>query len=121
MSRKKNKEYRDYLEDIYSDLQRIAEFTQDMVWDDFICDPKTQYAVCKALENMGEASKRIPESIRKKSPQIPFRQMAGLRDVVTHDYGGISYDMIWEVVTKELPRFKSALYDLIHENEKKQL
>jgi len=63
------------------------------ILNEFISDSKTQYAVCKALGNMGEASKRIPESIRKKYPQISFRQMAGLRDVVTHDYDGISYDI----------------------------
>lgn len=113
MSRKKNCEYNDYLEDIYNDLQRILDFTREMSWEDFMEDIKTQYAVCKALENMGEASKRIPESIRKKFPQIPFRQMAGLRDVITHDYDGISYDMIWEVITKELPPIKEYFYNIV--------
>lgn len=89
------------------------DFTREMTLNDFMGDIKTQYAVCKALENMGEASKRIPESISKKFPQIPFRQMAGLRDVVTHHYDGISYDMIWEVISKELPPIKEHFYNIL--------
>lgn len=113
MSRKKNREYRDYAEDIYNDLIRILEFTEGMSFDEFMEDSKTQYAVCKALENMGEASKRIPEAIRKKFPDIPFKKMAGLRDVVTHDYDGISYDMIWEVIKKELPPLEEHLEEML--------
>ena len=116
MSRRKNREYRDYIEDIYNDLLRASEFTKGMSWDDFMNDAKTQYAVCKALENMGEASKRIPESIRKKFPQVPFKQMAGLRDIITHDYDGISYDMSWEVIRKELPPLEAQLYHILSED-----
>lgn len=113
MSRKKNREYRDYIEDIYNDMMRVGEFIKGLTFDDFMLDVRTQYAVCKALENMGEASKRIPESIRKKFPQIPFKQMAGLRDVVTHDYDGISHDMIWQVITQDLPPLEEQLKDIL--------
>lgn len=65
---------------------------------------------------MGEASKRIPESIRKKFHQVPFKQMAGLRDIVTHDYDGISYDMSWEVIRKELPPLEAQLYHVLSED-----
>lgn len=116
MSRKKNREYRDYIEDIFNEVLNIMDFTKGMTCDDFMNDSKTQYAVCKALENMGEASKRIPESIRKKFPHIPFKQMAGLRDVVTHDYDGISYDMIWEVIVKELPSLREHLSEIISQD-----
>lgn len=109
MSRKKNREYRDYIEDIYDDLLNIMEFTKGMSWNEFIEDNKTKYAVNKALENMGEASKRIPESIRKKFPNVPFKQMAGLRDIVTHNYDGISYEMIWEVIKEDLPPIELEL------------
>lgn len=67
----------------------------------------------KALENMGEAAKKIPESLRTKYPDIPFKDMAGLRDVVTHNYDGISYDMIWEVVKKDIPGLLPALEIMI--------
>ncbi len=116
MSRKKNREYRDYIEDIYNDLTRVKEFTEGLTLDGFMADVRTQYAVCKALENMGEASKRIPESIRRKFPQVPFKQMAGLRDVVTHDYDGISYDMIWQVINQDLPSIEEHLMDILSQD-----
>ncbi|BBB90943.1 MAG TPA: DUF86 domain-containing protein [Methylomusa anaerophila] len=116
MSRKKNREYRDYIEDIYNDLVRVREFTEGLTFEEFMLDVRTQYAVCKALENMGEASKHIPESIRRKFPQIPFKQMAGLRDVVTHNYDGIGYDMIWQVVTHDLPPIEGHLMDILSQN-----
>jgi uncharacterized protein with HEPN domain len=72
----------------------------------------TIYAVCKALENMGETT----ESIRKKFLQVPFKQMAGLRDIVTHNYDGISYNMIWEVIRKELPSLEGQLYPILSED-----
>lgn len=118
MSRLKNREYRDYIEDILSEVQLIRTFVAGYSFEEFLDEPKTQYAVCKALENMGEASKRIPESIRKKYPDVPFRQMAGLRDVVTHDYDGISYDMIWEVVERRLPALEIKLLDMLETFEK---
>lgn len=116
MSRKKNREYKDYIEDIYDDLIKAREFTRGLSFDDFMNDVRTQYAVCKALENMGEASKRIPESIRRKFPRIPFKQMAGLRDVVTHDYDGVSYDMIWQVIIQDLPPLEEHLQDILSQD-----
>ncbi len=113
MSRKKNREYKDYVEDIYNEIRRTIIFTDGMNLCNFMEDEKTIYAVMKALENMGEASKRIPEMLRKKYPDIPFKQMAGLRDVVTHNYDGISYDMVWEVVSKDLPPLEEKLYDML--------
>lgn len=109
MSRRKNRDYRDYVADIHAEIIRIQGFTEGMNYDEFLSDFRTNYAVMKALENMGEAAKKIPESLRTKYPAIPFKDMAGLRDVVTHNYDGISYDMIWEVVKKDIPELLSAL------------
>ena len=103
MSRLKNRDYRDYVADIHAEILRIQEFIDGMSYDEFLSDFRTNYAVMKALENMGEAAKKIPESLRAKHPNIPFKEMAGLRDVVTHNYDGISYDMIWEVSKKDIP------------------
>ncbi len=102
MSRRKNRDYRDYVADIHAEIIRIQGFVSGLDYDDFLSDFKTNYAVMKALENMGEAAKKIPDSLRAKYPNIPFKEMAGLRDVVSHNYDGISYDMIWEVVQKDI-------------------
>ena len=113
MSRLKNRDYRDYVADIHAEIIRIQGFIEGVVYDEFLSDFRTNYAVMKALENMGEAAKKIPESLRTKYPDIPFKDMAGLREVVTHNYDGISYDMIWEVVKKDIPGLLPALEIMI--------
>lgn len=74
-----------------------------MVYGDFLSDFRTSYAVIKALENMEEAAKKFPESLRVKYPTIPFKDMAGLRDVVTRNYDGSSDDTA--IITKDIPEF----------------
>lgn len=73
----------------------------------------------KALENMGEAAKKISDSLRVKYPTIPFSEMAGLRDVVTHNHDGISYDMIWEVIKKDIPGLLPELEIMMEALEKR--
>jgi len=117
MSRRKNRDYRDYIEDIYNEIQRIDKFIAGMTYAEFLDDVRTTYAVMKALENMGEAAKRIPPSLRDRFPAIPFKEMAGLRDVVSHNYDGISYDMIWEVVQHDIPDLLPELERMLDELE----
>jgi uncharacterized protein with HEPN domain len=106
--------YSDYVRDILEEIQLVIQFTQDISFDDFLSDRKTQRAVEKCLGNMGEASKRIPDSIRKKYPEIPFKQMSQMREIVVHDYDGINYMIVWETVTKELPPMEERMEELLH-------
>ena len=76
------RDYRDFATDILAETERILEFVNGMTFDEFRRDYKTSYAVFKALENIGEAVKKIPPAVRKKYPTIPFKEMAGMRDVL---------------------------------------
>jgi len=105
--------YSDYVRDILEEIQLVIQFSQDITFDDFLSDRKTQRAIEKCLGNMGEASKRIPESIRKKYPEIPFKQMSQMREIVVHDYDGINYMIVWETVTKELPPLEERVEELL--------
>ena len=97
------RDYRDYAEDILTETERILEFVKGMTFEEFRQDYKTAYAVFKALENIGEAVKKIPHTVRKKYPAIPFKEMAGMRDVLSHEYFGINHKVVWNVVDKKLP------------------
>ena len=97
------RDYRDFAEDMLMETERILEFVHGMTFDEFRQDYKTTYAVFKALENIGEAVKKIPLAVRKKHPAIPFKEMAGMRDILSHEYFGINHMVVWNVVDKKLP------------------
>lgn len=104
------------LSDIREALQRIAAYVQDMTYEAFVQDTKTQDAVIRNLEIVGEAAKNLSEELRAAYPILPWKRMAGARDRLIHHYFGVNLDIVWQIVTSELPHVASAL-DTIEEHE----
>jgi uncharacterized protein with HEPN domain len=102
----KGREISDYLDDIKTAIDDIEEFTRGMSYEVFAVDRKTVNAVIRCLEVLGEATKHIPASFRKKYPDIPWSRMAGMRDVLIHDYMGIDLKTVWKVALERLPELK---------------
>jgi uncharacterized protein with HEPN domain len=100
---KQNREPFDYLEDILDAIKKAASFVGGMSFKEFSEDDKTAFAVIRALEIIGEATKNIPESFRNIHPEIPWRSMAGIRDKLIHDYIGINLKVVWKTATEDLP------------------
>lgn len=92
-----------FLEDILTAIDDIVAFTATLDLEDFKQDRKTIYAVTRALEIMGEATKNIPEEIRRAYPQIPWRQIAGMRDKLIHSYFSVNVVTLWKAAVK-MPR-----------------
>ncbi|MFH1897457.1 MAG: DUF86 domain-containing protein [Candidatus Desantisbacteria bacterium] len=109
-----------YLKYITDNMEKAEIFVQDMTYDEFTNDEKTCYAVMRCIEIMGEAVKHIPMDIRQKYSQIPWRDMAGMRDKVIHFYFGVNFGKIWLVVKEDIPELKplinAVLSDLLDEN-----
>lgn len=93
----------DYLLDIQEALRRIADYIVSISYDEFREDTRTQDAVIRNLEILGEATKNLSASFRKRCADIPWKQMASMRDRLIHHYFGINLDIVWGVVTGELP------------------
>lgn len=115
---KTKQEYTDYLRDILDSVEKIEEFTRGMDFEQFSEDSKTIFAVTRALEVMGEATKNIPESIRGKYPTLPWKEMAGMRDKLIHEYFGVKLQVIWETITKDVPPVKPMVSRILEEAEK---
>ncbi|MBI1745358.1 MAG: DUF86 domain-containing protein [Acidobacteria bacterium] len=99
----------EFLIDIGEALQRIKAYVAGMTYESFVTDPKTQDAVVRNLEILGEAAKNLSDELRAKYPSVPWRSMAGARDRLIHHYFGINLDIIWQIATVELPQVASQL------------
>jgi uncharacterized protein with HEPN domain len=109
------RDYRDYLDDIINAVKDVEDFTKGMTYEDFRSDKKTLFAVFKCIVDIGEAAKRIPKSFRSKYNNVPWKEMAGMRDKLTHEYDQIDTTIVWQTVKQNLPQLKIMLFDIISE------
>jgi uncharacterized protein with HEPN domain len=113
------RDYRLYLDDILEAIGKIEEYTADIDVGHFRKDSKTLDAVMRNFAIIGEAAKHIPERIRKKYTTIPWKQMAGMRDKLMHEYFGIKVEVVWETITRRLPEVKRSIKSVLDELERK--
>ena len=109
------REYLDYVADIQEAVSSILVFTDSMTWEQFAADRKTQYAVVRAFEILGEAAKKVPMSVRKRHAGVPWKQMAGMRDKLIHEYFGVNFQIVWEIATNDLPLLKQQFFAILNE------
>lgn len=96
----------------------IQAFVAGMDAQAFAEDRKTQYAVLRALEVIGEAAKRVPPETQVRFPDIPWRQIIGMRNVIAHDYLGIRLSRVFETATVFIPQLVNRLPEMIAETER---
>lgn len=105
----KEREMRDYISDLIGACNDILLFTKGMSYDAFGQDKKTLNAVIRSLEIIGEASKKLMPAFKEDYPGIPWKQMAGMRDKLIHEYFGVDTEMVWQVVQKHIPQILPQL------------
>lgn len=111
------RQYNLFIKDMLECVERIEEFTGNMNFKEFLEDDKTKSAVVRKLEIIGEAAKNIPASIRQKHKNLPWSDMAKMRDKITHFYFGIDYEIVWEVIKTRLPEIKLIIQGISREME----
>jgi uncharacterized protein with HEPN domain len=88
-----------------------------VAYDRFAADFMINFVVIRALEIVGEATKRLPASIRTQYPQVPWKDMAGMRDRIIHGYDNVDLQIVWSVVKSEIPRIKPVIQQILKDYE----
>ena len=98
-----------YLEDISESIAQIEKYTKKANQKMFINDVQLQDSVIRRLEIIGEAVKNIPLSFKNKHPEVPWKEIAGTRDILIHEYSGVNIERIWKTIKKDIPDLKKKI------------
>lgn len=107
------RDHLDYLQDVLDASIKAIAFCEGMGYDDFADDDRTSFAAIRALEIIGEATKNIPSSFREANPELPWREMAGMRDKLIHQYFGVDLEIVWTTIQERLPEIVERLQRLL--------
>src|SRR3989344_3006013 len=102
-----------FLQHILENISRIESFSEGLTKEKLEKDDRTQYAIIRAIEIIGEAIKNLPQELTEKHPEIPWKDIAGTRDKIIHQYFDIDLDTVWDTLQKDIPDLKNKIQKLI--------
>lgn len=112
-----SKDYMQYLRHIHDESSYILSvITGEITKEDFLSDETLKRAVVRSLEIIGEATKKLPPDIRENWNTIRWKDMAGMRDRLVHDYMGINYVIVWDVVKNKIPNLHQQITEILEKN-----
>ena len=110
---KSNRDFKLYIEDISSECINIKTFVTGVSYEAFSDNLEKVYAVVKAFENIGEAVKNIPPEITQEYPEIPWSEIAKMRDVLTHHYFGVDDKVLWDTIDEDFDAFENTINTIL--------
>lgn len=113
--------YKEFLLDIKESIQRIQDYIGEMNYDEFLQDIKTQDAVVRNLETLGEAAKNLSGEFKRKHKDVDWKKIAGMRDKIIHYYFGVNWDIVWAVIRDKIPELKEKIEIILEMEDKKAM
>ncbi len=110
-----------FIKDIISAMTSIEEFVEGLSLDKVREDDKTSSAVIRKFEIIGEATRHVPDNLKEKYPDIPWKRMAGMRDRLIHAYFGVDYRLVWEAIKIDIPELRPRLQEVLVQLEKMEM
>ncbi len=107
-----SRDWRLYLNDILTECENIRKFTANITFEEFTNNIEKVYATAKAFENIGEAVKQIPKEIRNEYADVPWSEIAKMRDVLTHHYFGLDDKVLWDTLGEDMDSFEATLKEI---------
>jgi uncharacterized protein with HEPN domain len=101
------------LQDILESARKIIEYTQNLIFDQFVSDSKTIDAVIRNFEIIGEAAGRLPKEYKDLHPEINWLRMKGFRNRIVHDYFGVDYKIVWKIIQGDVPQLIESIEKLL--------
>lgn len=102
-----------FLQDMLDSIQKIQDWTGNLSLEQFKKDERTQDAVVRNLEILGEAARNIPEDLRKQHVEIPWSRVVGFRNIAIHDYFGVDLETVWKIITEGIPEIKPHIQRML--------
>ncbi len=106
---------RNFLQHILDEVNYVLTHTEELTEEAFIKDETLTRAVIRSLEVIGEATKKLPQDFKTEHPHVEWKKMAGTRDVLIHDYFGVDWEIVWNVITTKLPQLKEDIENILKE------
>lgn len=116
---KNQRDYLLYLEDMAQAIRSIQKYLTGVEFSSFISNQMMKDAVVRNIEIIGEAAQKVPEPVQAQCPEIPWKQMYIMRNIITHEYFGVDYDIVWKIAQDYLPKNLTDLEKLIETEKKK--
>ena len=104
-----------YLSEILTSMDKIGRYTRGITFEEFLQQDQLIDAVERNIEKIGEAAAAVPEEIRKKHPEVPWKTIVGLRNKVIHHYFAVDHEVIWQIATKNIPETRDRIADILQE------